>query len=200
MADKKICGAKTRSGGVCHHKPMKNGRCRFHGGKSTGAPKGNQNARKHGAYSRFFTEEEKNQLDEIELDNIDSELQLCKIQLLRALEAQEKQLQSTETDKLELIAQTMQAVKDGDDLSRQQINKSFAKTDFGFIIDRLIGRIQSLTQTRMDMMSKSIDIELKQHELAKIQDAGEKQKAQPIQVVIDVVDGRKDAETKQETS
>jgi hypothetical protein len=30
---------------------MKNGRCRMHGGKSTGAPKGNRNAWKHGAYS-----------------------------------------------------------------------------------------------------------------------------------------------------
>jgi uncharacterized protein YjcR len=30
---------------------MKNGRCRMHGGKSTGAPKGNQNALKHGKYT-----------------------------------------------------------------------------------------------------------------------------------------------------
>src|SRR5262245_59800561 len=31
---------------------MPNGRCRMHGGKSTGAPKGNQNALKHGRYTR----------------------------------------------------------------------------------------------------------------------------------------------------
>jgi uncharacterized protein YjcR len=30
---------------------MPNGRCRMHGGKSTGAPKGNKNAWKHGNYS-----------------------------------------------------------------------------------------------------------------------------------------------------
>jgi uncharacterized protein YjcR len=30
---------------------MANGRCRMHGGNSPGAPKGNQNARKHGRYS-----------------------------------------------------------------------------------------------------------------------------------------------------
>lgn len=30
---------------------MKNGRCRMHGGKSTGAPMGNRNAWKHGDYS-----------------------------------------------------------------------------------------------------------------------------------------------------
>ena len=31
------CGAKTRSGGLCGHYSMPNGRCRYHGGKSTGA-------------------------------------------------------------------------------------------------------------------------------------------------------------------
>jgi uncharacterized protein YjcR len=30
---------------------MPNGRCRMHGGKSPGAPKGNKNAWKHGRYS-----------------------------------------------------------------------------------------------------------------------------------------------------
>jgi hypothetical protein len=30
---------------------MANGRCQFHGGKATGAPKGNTNAFKHGLYS-----------------------------------------------------------------------------------------------------------------------------------------------------
>ena len=29
---------------------MKNGRCRMHGGKSPGPPKGNKNALKHGRY------------------------------------------------------------------------------------------------------------------------------------------------------
>jgi len=30
---------------------MPNGRCRMHGGLSTGAPKGNKNALKHGSYT-----------------------------------------------------------------------------------------------------------------------------------------------------
>ena len=30
------CGAKTRAGGCCAQPAMKNGRCRLHGGKSTG--------------------------------------------------------------------------------------------------------------------------------------------------------------------
>lgn len=48
------CGAKTRSGQPCRA-PAANGkgRCRMHGGaEGTGAPLGNQNALKHGLYSR----------------------------------------------------------------------------------------------------------------------------------------------------
>ena len=32
------CGAKCRTGKPCKNSAMKNGRCRMHGGKSTGAP------------------------------------------------------------------------------------------------------------------------------------------------------------------
>jgi hypothetical protein len=50
------CGAKTRSGGFCGHYSMKNGRCRYHGGKSTGA----KNPRvKHGMYTKAIIEEAK---------------------------------------------------------------------------------------------------------------------------------------------
>ena len=46
------CGARSkRTGEPCQSAAMKNGRCRMHGGKSTGAPKGNQNALKHGNYT-----------------------------------------------------------------------------------------------------------------------------------------------------
>ena len=31
-----LCGARTRQGGTCGNLPMANGRCRFHGGLSTG--------------------------------------------------------------------------------------------------------------------------------------------------------------------
>lgn len=52
------CFAKTRSGHPCKTATVKGKkRCRMHGGaKGTGAPKGNQNAFKHGRYSREFIE------------------------------------------------------------------------------------------------------------------------------------------------
>lgn len=46
------CGAKTRSGLSCRAPAMPNGRCRMHGGTSTGAPAGNKNAIKHLVYTR----------------------------------------------------------------------------------------------------------------------------------------------------
>src|ERR1044072_2278422 len=51
------CGAKTRRAPPCRSAAMKNGRCRMHGGKSTGAktPEGIERIRasrtKHGRYS-----------------------------------------------------------------------------------------------------------------------------------------------------
>ena len=48
------CGAKTRSGGRCRAPAVKGRRrCRMHGGAAgSGAPKGNQNALKHGRFTR----------------------------------------------------------------------------------------------------------------------------------------------------
>ena len=48
-----ICGARLRNGGPCDARPAPGKRrCRNHGGApGTGAPKGNKNALKHGAYT-----------------------------------------------------------------------------------------------------------------------------------------------------
>ena len=50
------CGAKTRSGRKCGHYSMPNGRCRYHGGKSTGAKTPRV---KHGCYTKVAIEERK---------------------------------------------------------------------------------------------------------------------------------------------
>lgn len=53
-----VCGARTRAGGWCKRHPTAGKlRCHNHGGApGTGAPMGNRNARKHGAYSREVKE------------------------------------------------------------------------------------------------------------------------------------------------
>ena len=55
------CGARIRSGGSCRS-PVVHGkrRCRMHGGApESGAPRGNQNARKHGLFTRDAIAERK---------------------------------------------------------------------------------------------------------------------------------------------
>ena len=53
------CGAKTRSGGACRSPAVRGKkRCRMHGGApGSGAPKANQNARKHGLFTRDAIDE-----------------------------------------------------------------------------------------------------------------------------------------------
>lgn len=55
------CGAKTRRGTPCQAPAVAGKkRCRMHGGAAgSGAPKGNQNALKHGRYTRESLEFEK---------------------------------------------------------------------------------------------------------------------------------------------
>ncbi|MCJ8344812.1 hypothetical protein MJH12_04675 [bacterium] len=59
------CNAKNRSGDNCKQAAMKNGKCYFHGGRSTGPKtikgkvKPSQNALKHGAYSMEEKAEDK---------------------------------------------------------------------------------------------------------------------------------------------
>jgi hypothetical protein len=55
------CNAKAKSTGVqCKQPAMKNGKCHWHGGKSTGAPLGNMNSFKHGMYTKESLERRKN--------------------------------------------------------------------------------------------------------------------------------------------
>ena len=53
------CGAITRRKTLCQQPAMPNGRCRMHGGLSTGPPKGNQNALKHGRFTESAKAERK---------------------------------------------------------------------------------------------------------------------------------------------
>ena len=45
------CLARTRVGKPCQSPAMPNKRCRMHGGRAPGAPKGNSYAFKHGRYT-----------------------------------------------------------------------------------------------------------------------------------------------------
>lgn len=203
-----FCGAKTRDGSTCKNHAMANGRCRLHGGKSTGAKTNhkNQNAKKHGIYSQFISQEEHEIVEQATLDNIDSELILCKVRLLRALKAENEQ-NNLGDDALELIRKTieppiiggMPITSDDDDVS-EIVKKSFEKRDYNSIIDRLLGRIQSLTQSKLDLQAKVIDVEMKQIELEKIKSQQMDKEITPVQVVVEVEDARDKSEIEHTTS
>lgn len=136
MAD--TCGAKTRSGAKCKSRQMANGRCRMHGGKSTGPTPGNTNAIKPGSlYSKYLTEDEQGAFNDIQLGNIDDELRLTRIRLARAL--------AKESDKPELETVTR---RQGGGPTTVQTEQQFKRRDYVGIIDKLTARIESLERTR----------------------------------------------------
>ena len=181
-----LCGAKTRSGSPCQSKAMANGRCRMHGGKSTGAPKGNKNNLKAGGiYSQFLTDEERAISAEMELGSLDEELKLCKIRLMRALKAEaEQQAQVEEFSKLELEAlnespSLIGGLPDNDEIIQ---TKQFRRRDYGTIIDRLIARIESLETRRASLVQMSLDAERKKFELDKFSKSDTPTTTAPIRI------------------
>lgn len=109
---KLLCGAKTKNGEPCKKAALANGRCKFHGGKSTGPKnkgkhseslRGNKNALKHGLYETIWmdtlTEEERELYHQVSNDpNIqgDAEYRLSELRIRRMLLRiqQEEQLKS----------------------------------------------------------------------------------------------------------
>lgn len=95
------CGAKTRAGTPCKNSAMANGRCRMHGGKSTGAKdkkklalkmKNNKNSvsthEHESIVFEYLEDEEKELLEKIELDQlkqVENEIQLIDIRLRRMM-------------------------------------------------------------------------------------------------------------------
>lgn len=79
-----ICGARTRSGGICQKHALKDStRCRLHGGASSKANKGNAHAVKHGFYSDALLPEEKLLYERAEVGSLDDEIRLARVKLHR---------------------------------------------------------------------------------------------------------------------
>lgn len=94
---KKTCGAKTRSGEPCKNAPMANGRCRMHGGKSTGPPPANKNAVKTGEFEAIWMDtlevdeqEIVAQINTSKLQQLEEEIRLTTIRERRMLQRIQK--------------------------------------------------------------------------------------------------------------
>lgn len=142
------CGTKTRSGQPCRNSAMANGRCRMHGGKSTGAPADNLNAAKPGSiYSQFLTDAERALLSSIELGKVDDELRLTGIRLRRALNRENEY-----GDTLELDSEKVKPIEvEGKDIGLFKTTRTSKVRDYAGLIDRLTARIESLERTRAEL-------------------------------------------------
>lgn len=141
----KHCGAKTRAGGKCKAPAMANGRCRVHGGSSTGAPKQNTNAATHGIYQQHLTDAEREQYNALELGAVDHELRLTRIRLARALAAEQKAAGLPEIDEV--------TQNDGGGVVVPRESRKSKVRDYVTLIDRLTARIESLERTRKTLDS-----------------------------------------------
>ncbi|WP_269473810.1 HGGxSTG domain-containing protein [Chromobacterium haemolyticum] len=156
-----VCGAKTRTGGACQRRPLRGKkRCALHGGKSTGPrdSTGNRNAAKPGSlYSKFLSEEETQLAQSLELGQVDEELRLTRIRLLRAL-AREQDLGDT----LELY-ETIERTGGGENAPGDE--RKCRVQDYALLIDRLTSRIESLESRRQSLLLGEVDLALKRFEL-----------------------------------
>jgi hypothetical protein len=152
-------------------------RCRLHGGASSGggAPKGSQNALKHGIYGSILTEEEKAQWDGLTLGSVDDELRLCKLRLARALKAEQEIGDKPELD--EVIVRSRRRKNDDGSATDVPVfgEKRSVRRDHSAVIDRLMSRIESLEKTRLALLGQG----------------GGSDTPVPVAVNVSVVDGRK---------
>lgn len=122
----------------------------MHGGKNTQANAGNQHARKHGIYSTVLSDEEKSLWDQVELGKVDDELRLCKLRLMRAIRAE---AEANNVPELEVVTEKPLmvggvAVPDEEPIIERQLKRR----DYAGMIDRLMGRIESLERTRAELL------------------------------------------------
>lgn len=169
---RKLCGAKTRKGNPCRNHAMTNGKCRMHGGKSTGAPKNNKNGLVTGERESiifdYLDDEEKDLLKEIDLNKlnqIDNDIKLIDIRLRRMMgriaKLQQEDMTTVKTTlKKDEFGEEFEEVKQ-DTLSQIQN------------IEEAITRVQSqklrLIKVKHELeMDLGINLEVKEAELKEI--------------------------------
>lgn len=192
--NERFCCAKTRVGEKCRNVAMENGRCRLHGGKSTGAPKGSQNHKTPGSiYSKFLTEEEQEIVDTVELDSLEQEIRLYRVRLFRLVKEEQEQ-----SEQLELRSRTTQTPVVGgmpitpeDDEDSEELieTKQYTKRDYHALINQTTARLQSLIQLKQTLLGQKLDIEIKQMQLnsALAEDSSQDEQ----RIVVEVIDARK---------
>lgn len=174
------CGAMTRSGQPCQNRAMDNGRCRMHGGTSSGAPEKNLNAVKHGFYSDALLPEERTLYERAEVGSLDDEIRLARVKLHRYVQrAGSLELLDAVDGALEVIRKTGMAY---DQAAKEMV--PYDKTE-----------IKAAAPDYADLIIRQIDL-IRKLELARaeIKDDDDGKDDTPVgKLVIEVVKGQADA-------
>ncbi|MBN6210656.1 hypothetical protein JYK21_29700 [Ralstonia pickettii] len=133
---------------------MANGRCRVHGGSSTGAPK-NTNAVKHGFYSDALLPEERDLYERVEIGSLDDEIRLARVKLHRFVRL------SGSVDLMEMVDGALSVIrKTGeqyDHVEKQMMpfdkkEIKAAAPDYADLIIRQLDLIRKLEMARSQML------------------------------------------------
>jgi multidrug efflux pump subunit AcrA (membrane-fusion protein) len=116
----------------------------MHGGKSTGAPLGNQNARQHGIYSDALSADEVEIYEAITAGDLEEELKIARLQLRRAMLAQKASGGRPELDEF-----TKHRGKGSRGKPSEEKHRARNYTD---VIQKLLGRIGDLEVKRAQLL------------------------------------------------
>jgi len=152
--DERICGAKSKqTGQPCKQRAgwgtdhVGTGRCKLHGGRSPGAPKGNKYTRTHGAYETIIrdrlTEDEQAVFDAISADpKMDQEIKILRFKLLRLLDPVEKQ------------------VAMGTELGPEVVTLQVDEVTKAYAIEKLVDGIRKIVKDAKDTMPKEAGVQI----------------------------------------
>src|SRR5690625_1515885 len=154
---RKRCGAKTRSGGKCKNWAMANGRCRMHGGKSTGPPKQNSNARTHGLFAKYLPDETLKIMNSInEIKPLDILWTNIKMQFASIIRAQ--QIMFVENKDDHTTFKTKERSDDFDDETQVEVHASWDKqATFMNSLSRSMAELRNMLKQYVELSTHDDD-------------------------------------------
>ncbi|NIK12861.1 phage terminase small subunit [Alkalibacillus almallahensis] len=150
-----FCGSKTRGGNPCKNRAMANGRCRMHGGKSTGAPKKNDNAKSHGLFSKYLPQETLEIVQDMDdIKPIDILWMNIKMQFASIMRAQQIMFVEDKDDMSKEVKKKESVAGESMDVEKEEYEIQFAwdkQANFLNSQSRAMGELRSMLKQFYDL-------------------------------------------------
>ena len=159
------CGAKRRDGGRCGKVVKQKGKkCKFHGGASTGPKteegkrKVSQNALKHGIYSRYWTDEEREMAEGemTRLQDLTQEILAAEIELSRI----EQLLEARRTDVR--AGMELSNIDTAEGIDGGTTRQHFSMPNLRDLKNTYLARVANLKRMHQEMTTEDIHLEMAQ--------------------------------------